>query len=583
MDIRTKQFFLVILLLASTVLFSGRLFYLQVIKGNEYANLSVSNYLRTIQVQAPRGNITSREGTILAHDILTYVVKVAPADIKDEEKIIELLISMLGVTREDILKAINDDSLPYYYPRVVAVDIPLDKVLELKIKEKEFPGLTVEISLVRKYEKAESFAHVIGYLHEIDREELFILSHRNYTSGDRIGKTGVEKYYEEYLRGIKGKRLYKVDALGKERILQSESFPEKGNDLVLTVSDELQQKVSDIIKDLPGTAIMMNPKNGEILALASNPTYDPNYFVKGLKPAIWNLWMKGKALVNRAINGQYPPGSAFKALVAITGLENKVFTDKTVVNCEGFITVGRRVFKCWTYPAGHGPVTMREAIAVSCNVYFYTLGAEIGINKLVEYADNLGFGNLTGIDLPSELPGLFPNPQWKREKVKEKWYAGDTSNLSIGQGYLLVTPLQMASFYSFIANGGYAVNPHVVKSVRNNQGEEIYEAYFPPVFKGISLKTINVIKEGLRKAVTRGGGLTPLKDLSIEVAAKTGTAQAFGKEKPHLWLIAYAPADNPEVVAVILSERSKFDFAYKLAPYMKSMLEAWIEYKNKGN
>jgi len=583
MDIRTKQFFTVILLLVLTMLFSGRLFYLQVIKGKEYTNLSISNYLRTIQVQAPRGNITSREGTILANDILTYVVKVTPADIKDEDKIIELLISTLGITREDILKAINDDSLPYYYPRVVSVDIPPDKVLELKIKEKEFPGLTVEISPVRKYEKAESFAHIIGYMHEIDKEELFNLSHRDYTSGDRIGKTGIEKYYEEYLRGIKGKQLYKVDALGKERILQSEDFPEKGNDLVLTVSDELQQKVSDIIKDLPGTAIMMNPKNGEILALASNPTYDPNYFVKGLKPAIWNLWIKGKTLINRAINGQYPPGSTFKPLVAIAGLESKVFTDKTVVNCEGYITVGQRVFKCWTYPAGHGPVTMREAIAVSCNVYFYTLGAEIGINKLVEYAENLGFGEPTGIDLPNELPGLFPNPQWKREKIKEKWYAGDTSNLSIGQGYLLVTPLQMASFYSFIANGGYKVTPHIVKSVRNNQGEEIYEAYFPPLFQDIPLKTVNVIKEGLRKAVTRGGGLIPLKDLSIEVAAKTGTAQTSGKEKPHLWLIAYAPANDPEVVAVILSERSEFDFAYKLAPYMKSMLEAWIEYKNKGN
>lgn len=583
MDIKTKQFFIVILLLVLTVFFSGRLFYLQIIKGREYTDLSVNNYLRIIQVQAPRGNIISSEGTILANDILTYVVKVTPADIKDEEKVIQLLISMLGVTREEILKAINDDSLPYYYPRVVSVDIPPDKVLELKIKEKEFPGLTVEISPVRKYEKAESFAHIIGYIHEIDKEELFNLSHRDYTSGDRIGKSGVEKYYEEYLRGIKGKQLYKVDALGKDRILQSESFPEKGNDIVLTVSDELQQKVSDIIKDLPGTAIMMNPKNGEILALASNPTFDPNYFIKGLKPAIWNFWIKGKTLINRAINGQYPPGSTFKALVGIAGLENKVFTDKTVVNCEGFITVGQRVFKCWAYPAGHGPVAMREAIAVSCNIYFYTLGAEIGINKLVEYAENLGFGEPTGIDLPNELPGLVPNPQWKREKVKEKWYAGDTSNISIGQGYLLATPLQMASFYSFIANGGYTVNPHVVKSVRNNQGEEIYESYFPPLFQGVSLKTIKVIQEGLRKAVTRGGGLIPLKDMSIEVAAKTGTAQTFGNEKPHLWLIAYAPANDPEVVVVILSERSEFDFAYKLAPYMKNILEAWIEYKNKGN
>ncbi|MBT9149921.1 MAG: Peptidoglycan D,D-transpeptidase MrdA [candidate division WS2 bacterium] len=583
MDIRAKQFFALILILVLTLLFSGRLFYLQVIRGEEYANLSVRNFLRTILVQAPRGNIVSREGTILAHDILTYVIKVTPADIKDEDKIIELLISTLGVTREDVLKAINDELLPYYYPRIVAVDIPLDKVLELKIKEKEFPGLSVEMSPLRKYEKAESFAHAIGYVDEISKEELFRLFHRGYTSGDRIGKTGVEKQYEEYLRGIKGKQVFKVDVLGKERFLQSKKLPEKGNNLVLTLSDELQLKVSDIIKDLPGAAILMNPKNGEILAFVSNPNYNPNYFVRGLGQAIWNLWMQGRALVNRAISGQYPPGSTFKALVAIAGLESGMFTDRTVVNCRGFLTVGGRVFRCWTYPRGHGAVDMREAIAVSCNVYFYTLGAEVGINKIVEYAENLGFGKPTGIDLPNELQGLFPNPQWKREKIKERWYAGDTANLSIGQGYLLATPLQMASFYSFIANGVYRVNPHIVKSVRNNQGEEIYRAYFPPLFQDVPLNTIKVIKEGLRRAVTHGGGLSPLRELPIEVAAKTGTAQTARNERPHLWLVAYAPANDPEVVAVILSESSRYDLANRLAPYMRRVLEAWIEYKNRGN
>lgn len=548
-------------------------------KGDEYLELSTRNFLRNLPVPAPRGEIYSREGDVIAQDALSYVVSVVPSDVADIDNTVNFLSSTLGIPEEMVIEAITDDSAPFYYPRHLTEGVPLEKVLKVKVKEKDYPGVKVEMYPVREYLKKDVFAHIVGYVQEIDREELQSLSLIGYTHGDRIGKTGVEREYEAYLKGVKGERVFRVDASGQDRVLLTETPPKKGNSLTLTVSSFLQEKATEVMKEIQGALVIMNPKTGEILSMVSSPTYDPGYFVKGLTPSVWADWNRRNVLINRAIQGQYQPGSTFKPFVGLSALESKSLTDRFVVNCTGSITAGRRTFKCWTYPGGHGNVYMREALAVSCNVYFYTVAQEMGIETLANYARLYGFGKMTGVDLPGESMGLLPDPIWKMEKKKEVWYSGDTLNTAIGQGYLLTTPLQMAALYSFLANGGYAVTPHLVKEIFSPQGDLVYRASHEPKVVKLSLRNLNIIKDGLRRSVTHGGGLSPLKELPVEVSAKTGTAQTQVGGRPHLWLITYAPSQDPEVVVVLLAEKSKFDFAYRLTPYMKSTLEAWLEYR----
>lgn len=570
--------FLIIIFFSSIV---WRLYELQITEGETYLELSKKNFLRNLPSPAPRGEIITSDGEVVARDTISYVVTLTPSDIIDVDETVNFISSTLGITKELIDETLLDTSLPFYYPRTIAVGSPLEKVLKVKLKESNYPGVKVEMYPVREYPKKSEFAHLLGYVQEIDKKELQNLSQIGYIPGDRIGKAGVERKYEVYLKGTKGEKIYKVDATGKDRELIKETEAKKGNSLVLTVSNFLQEKAVEMMKDINGAFVMINPKNGMVLAMVSNPTYDPNYFVKGITPSLWSDWNRKNVLVNKAVQGQYPPGSTFKPFVGLSTLERNVIDGRYTVNCQGSIIAGRREFKCWVYPGGHGSVNIKDALAVSCNIFFYSIAKELGIDSLVNDVKRLGFGKTTGIDLPIESSGFVPDPSWKLEKKKEPWYLGDTLNIGIGQGFLLVTPIQLAVYYSFLVNGGHIVTPYLVDRVVSSEGEIIYKAY-PELKKvEVSSKNLEIIKEGLRKAVTRGGGLTPIKELPIDVSAKTGTAQTTTGGRPHLWITAYAPSDDPEVVMVLLAEKSKFDYAYYLAPYMKQMLEAWLEFRGQ--
>ncbi len=580
MEIRIKQIIIILITILIITSFAWRLYTLQIVKGDEYLELSEKNFLRNLPIPAPRGEIYSQEGEILARDTLSYVVSVVPSDVVDIDRTVIFLSSTLEVPVDKIMETLSDTSTPFYYPRPIAVGAPIEKVLKVKVRESDYPGVKVEMYPVREYLRKSTFAHVTGYVQEIDLKDLQNLSLIGYTPGDRIGKAGIERKYEAYLKGEKGERIFKVDASGKDRTLLNETLPEKGNSITLTISSFLQERAEEVMKDINGALVIMNPKTGEILSMVSNPTFDPGYFIKGLTPSIWADWNKKNVLVNRAIQGQYPPGSTFKPFVGLSALESKKINDKFVVNCTGSIIAGRRTFKCWIYPGGHGNVDMREALAVSCNIFFFTVAQELGIDMLAKYVRQYGFGEITGVDLLSEATGLVPDTSWKLEKKNEPWYLGDTLNAGIGQGFLLVTPLQMAVMYSFLANGGQLVTPYLVNEIHSPKGDLIYSA--SPKLKNVMLssKNLNIIKDGLRRSVTRGGGLSPLNELPIEVSAKTGTAQTHAGGKPHLWISAYAPSNDPEVVIVLLAEKSDFEFAYYLAPYMKKIFEAWLEYKS---
>lgn len=550
-----------------------RLFYLQVLKGGLYYEMSVNNYLRVIPLPGYRGCILDRYGRELATNKLSFCLEVLPDRLKDKDKVFELLEEEFGIRRAQLEEIYRTNYRAPFYPVKLIEDIDKGRAIILKQKFNGVAGVKIVEEIKRYYPQGPLCAHVLGYLGEPSRKELEELKPYGYRYSSLIGKSGIEKSFEPYLRGSDGGMLVKVDNKGRVIEVLSEEKPGKGLDVYLTIDLNLQKKAEELLGGERGCFIVMDVRSGELLVLASSPGFDPNIFLGGDIEVI-NAILKSedKPLLNRAIQGEYPVGSIFKLIVAIAGLEEGKLFKWNRFFCPGFYELKGKRYRCWK-ENGHGWESLKEAIVHSCNVFFYQASLKVGAGQIIKYAGLFGFGKRTGIQLPYERCGLLPTPEWKRKALRQIWYPGDTVNLSIGQGYLLVTPLQVVRFMAAIANGGYLMKPLICKAI-DGIGCERQR----PRKLAISAETLRFLRSALKDVVDDPTGTGQLAKLdALKVAGKTATAEN-PHGAPHAWFAGFAPYKRPEIAFVAMVENGGGG-GFITAQIVREFLKYYFKYK----
>ncbi len=554
----------------------ARLFYLQVLEGDRYRVSAERNSVRTHRVMAPRGMILDRSRRILVDSRPSFDVLVVPHEAGDLPKTLRRVAGLIDSRPEPLLEALGRPrGLERFVAHPVAHDLSWRSLARVESRLWALEGVMTQASPVRSYQYGSSAAHVLGWLGEIDKQELGMRQFQGYRVGDVIGREGVERLLDRELRGRAGGRNVLVDAHGRELERLDAIEPQPGRNVVLTLDYRLQQTAESALARTgqPGAVVALDPRNGEILVLTSLPATDPNAFAVGIDRASWELLTENPdtPLHNRALQGQYPPGSTYKVVSALAGLETGVLAPDQTVQCTGSYRLGRRRYRCWR-AGGHGQVDLHRAIVESCDVYFYTLSQLLGVERLGYYARALGLGTPTGIDLRGEAAGLVPTAAWKERRFGERWVEGETVSLGIGQGFNLWTPIQMANTYAAIAQGGSRYQPFVVKRIEDSQGNLVKER--DPVPLGdvaISKPSLDFVRNALRGVVHEphgtGGVMRGLPG-GVEAAGKTGTAQvvALPKDPPpdeeeipeeyrdHACFVTYAPVENPRFVVAVLVE-----------------------------
>jgi len=543
------RIFTLILVFCLAFLLVG-LFSFQVLRHDNYRVMSEENRLKVTPLMAPRGNIYDRNGKYLVKNKLSFNLCAVYNQIKDIDALSGVLSLVLDTDQDKIKENITRGKRNPYTPFCIASDIGVEKAIYLEEISNDYPGLFVDVSAKREYVNGGSASAVIGYLGLINQPEFERLKHYGYRIDDLVGRDGVEKYYDNYLRGVHGGKQVEVDHLSRELRVLGYKEPIPGKDIYLTLDAELQEYCDQLLEGKKGAIIVMDSNTGAILALASAPVYDPGVFIdrKRFEELKQILGDEDYPLINRAISGAYPPGSVFKVVIASAGLELKKIDLESSFNCDGTLVLGRKVFRCW-YEKGHGVQTIKEALKNSCNVFFYRLGLLLGVDNIAGFSSKFNLGDPTGIDLPGEKGGVLPSRKWKRKNLNDKWYKGETVNYAIGQGYLLCTPLQIARVMAVFANEGILLKPYVVSKVGNidvrPDGETNIE---------ISRETIEIVRDGLKKVVNdpRGTGMkAKLED--VVVAGKTGTAQT-SRGKSHGWFAGFAPFEDSKITVVIFDE-----------------------------
>lgn len=554
---------------AAVLVLFGRVFYLDVMQGSYYSEVSKENRIRRIVIKAPRGNIYDESGAVLAKNAPSVDAVIFPnylPDSQDERKAMaDGLAEILGMNPGNAEAMIMTQDGRSADPVLLKENISQDQSLILAERYREFPGISIEGTAIRKYEDGQAFSHVIGYDGKITRDE--IERNPGYQMTDYIGKTGLEKYYERELKGVYGAQQVEIDSRGNVKKNLGTILPVPGNDLYLNIDAGLQKKIYDsltgILKDTDtrtAAAVAIDPKTGGVLAMVSLPGFDNNLFASGIGSEDYRALISDKdlPLLNRATSGEYPPGSTIKPAVAAAALSEGVITPSTIIDgLGGRLYVGSFSFGDWK---AHGPSDVRTAIAQSNDIFFYTVGGGygsiegLGMSRMKKYENLFGFGSELGIDLPNESSGFIPDEDWKLSKKGEKWYIGDSYHCAIGQGFVLATPLQLADYTAAIANGGTLYVPHVVNRIRKTDGSE--ETIDPSVIRSgfVSDDVMRVIREGMRQTITDGTAQS-LKTVPVPVAGKTGTAQfGVGGEQTHAWFISFAPYDDPKIAMVVLVE-----------------------------
>lgn len=548
-DIDRRIRFLQAIVLATVALLLMSLFFFQIIMANEYVKLASQNRLRIIRISPPRGTITDSKGSPLAVNVRTFSVNGYPIDFQREGniKLVSSILMRNGIpVNEAELKELIEKQYSAPYRAIkVASNLTFAQAAEL-ITDKDFSeALFLTPVWKRTYPAGDFTAHVVGYVSEITKDELEARKDSSYRGGDMIGKNGIEAWYDEDLQGLPGEEVIEVDAKGRKLRDISYSPPKKGNDAVLTIDLAAQRYAAELMGNFRGAVVAMNINDGSVKCLYSSPSYDPNPFTWGISNKEWAALTdhKERPMMNRAIAGGYPPASTFKIVTASSVLENKVVNINTTVRCPGYFELGDRRFRCWRR-AGHGTENVLTALRDSCDVYFYQTSTWLGIDRLINTADKYGVGEKTGIDLIGEISGTIAGPVWKKEKIKENWYGGDTVNYSIGQGYVLMTPIQLLRAYVAVANGGKLLKPRI-----NSAAEPEYRKL------DVSFETIKIMQEGLREVASSGTGKRA-SSFGVQVAGKTGTAQNTQGED-HAWFVGYAPADAPKYAVVVIAEAGK--------------------------
>ncbi len=527
-----------------------RCFYLQVIRFPYYANLSRKQCIRTIEIGIPRGRILDRNGRVLAEDEPCFDLVFVPYDLKHPAQEAELLSSLVPIEKEKLIAAFTRKYRNPFDRIILKKSLSQVEVASVSENAYQLPGIFVQAGLKRRYVLGKVTAHLLGHLGEVSEEQLERWKDKGLKAGDVIGQDGLEKYYDDLLRGIPGGILVEVDALGHHRRILGEKKMQPGCDLYLTVDRTFQEVAFEALGENEGCVLAMDPRNGQILALVSQPAYDPHQPEKFFS-------RPGKPFLNRPLQGQYPPGSVFKIVTEIAALETMSIEEHDRVECTGEMTVGNIVFHCWKED-GHGWVDIDQALPFSCNIFFGTIGMKTGVSRILDYARLFQLGEATGIDLPGEKKGLVPEPQ----------QSGGPLNIAIGQGALLTTPLQLLSLISTVANGGNIWRPYLVKRVISPAGKPVKEAtsqltgtvYVTP-------ETMEILRKGLKNVVAYGTG-TAASVPGIPVAGKTGTAQRGASEiglSTHGAFACYAPADNPSLALVVFLDKAASRQAARIA------------------
>ncbi len=567
---KTASWFFIFLSLIF-VLIAGRIFYLQIIAGSDYRASAERNRQRIIPIPAERGLIYDRNNINLTTNIPSFSIAVVPQDLpRQESKRAPLIkkLAKLSNQNEDYIRQILLDYSAYSYESIVIQEnIDYDTALKLLISATDLPGIQIQRGSKRHYENYP-LAHIIGYIGKLNQAELADLYQKKYYPSDYIGKTGVEKTYETALRGTFGRKRTEVNATGKEQSVLAEEAPIPGQHVKLAIDLEMQKTLEKIINNSlkasnkdRASGIVMNPNSGEILAMVSLPTFDNNDFSGGISVERYKTYIEdeNKPLFNRAIGGSYPSGSSIKPAIAASALQEGIITPSTSFLSTGGLWVSKWFFPDWQ-AGGHGVTNVRKALASSVNTFFYYIGGGyknftgLGPEKLKAWLEKFGFSRLSGIDLPGENDGFLPSPDWKEKTKNEQWYIGDTYNFSIGQGDVLVSPLQIANMTALIANGGKLMEPHVVKSLIDPVTKKETEIAPRVIRKNfISTQNLDTVRHGMRDCVT-AGSCRRLASLPFAVAGKTGTAQWNSNKPNHAWFTSFAPFNSPEIVVTILVE-----------------------------
>jgi penicillin-binding protein 2 len=581
-------------ILAAFLVLVFRLWQLQILEAETFERLSEKNRLRLRRVPFPRGIILDRKGQILADNRASFNLMVVPAEMEDPEGVVTQLTRGVTLDKESAISSlIRARKAAPFKSMILKEGLKWEEVAWVETNRMNLPGVWVEVEPRRYYPFGNKAAHVLGYVAEIPDEVLRQWRNKGYRVGDKVGRTGVERIFEPYLRGREGGIQVEVDAKGRQlSVLQEVSF-EPGSDVVLTLDMELQHVAEEALGDRAGAVVVGDPWTGAIWAMVSHPSFDPNLFSEGISQEAWRSLVESRdhPLTNRALMAQYPPGSTYKIVTAVAALEEGVVTKDTPVLCTGHYTVGNREYRCMK-KEGHGWIRLRDAIIQSCDVYFYHLGYLLGPDRLARYARGFGLGQVTGYDPEGEKPGLIPTSSWKKKRYGAPWHAGETVVAAIGQGYDLVTPIQQFVMISAVANGGDVVVPQIVERVMSPEGRVLVS--FEPKFAGkvpASSTTLKLVKEALKGVVQdpRGTGQRA-RVKGVEVAGKTGTAQVVKltervrqrkvalpyRFRDHAWFVCFAPVDVPKIAVVVVVEHGGLG-GIEAAPVAQRILQAFFD------
>lgn len=575
---------LFIIIVATFIIYAIRLFSLQIVKGQNYRNQSERISTIVSSIPAQRGEIFDRNAIFpMVINNPSFAVDLTPGEIESEkfDTVVTKLAGYLGISKNEIDKKLPADVKKSFISYEVKNNVSFETISNIAENITDLPGVSWRNKPIRNYVETGSISHVLGYVGDITREELNMLYNKGYTRNSVIGKTGIEKQYDELLQGKEGSVIRTVDV--NNRILNNEASiipPESGKNLVLTIDSTIQTLAEKSLGNRVGSAIVLKPTTGEILAMVSYPYFDSNIFSGDDSAAQYTKLIneKNNPLLNRSVNATYPPASTFKTIMTAAILNEKAIPAEKKIECSGEIIYGGRKFSCHVKKPGHGFLDLKNALAQSCDVYFWIVGRDnLGVEKISSYAQEFGFGKSLEIDLPSQSFGFVPTAQWKEKRFHEKWLGGDTMNISIGQGYTTVTPLHVANMMAMVVNKGIIYKPHLLKEVRDPISGEIIEEVKPQILQSSTIPedVWKAVQENLRYTITNGTASYPMNLKSVEIAGKTGTAEVNGYEKGHwhCWMASYAPYNAPpedQIVVVTLVEAVN-DWEW-WAPYANSLI-----------
>ena len=620
-----RIFWLKFFILVFICVIVGRSAFMQIVKGDHYYALAKGNRTKIERIEPKRGIIYDKNNNPLVMNVANFLLYIMPSELpNNEQEKNDILIALseildntelYEITKK--LQSIKRGSFEFFRPLFITDNIPYEKAITLYLKSEEWSGIILSNKTKRRYiipklpkdifktsatgtkdvlqeikdtSMPSSLSHILGYTGKMNQKEIEKFGTENYLPIDYIGKTGVEYFWEKELKGISGQKQIEVDAIGRGEKIINETPAVDGNNIVISIDTEFQREIERILKnnleelDLTrASVVVVDPNNGKILAMASIPAYDNNLFARGISFDEYDVLMNhpDKPLFNRAISGEYPTGSTIKPVMVAAALEEGIVTEYTSFESTGGIEIKEWFFPDWK-TGGHGMVDARRSIAESVNTYFYYIGGGyedfigLGVKRITEYEKLFGLGSKTNIDLTGESKGFLPTKKWKKEVKNEPWYIGDTYHISIGQGDVLATPLQVAMFTSVFANGGTLYRPHIVSKITSSDGKKVKYIDKEPVRSNfIDSYNIVVVRQGLRQAVTDGSA-RKLDDLPIDVAGKTGTAQWSSKKEPHAWFTGFAPYRNPKIVITIIVEQGG-EGSDVAVPIAKEILEWYFK------